>query len=331
MLAGALATWSCADDDATCGGDPVITRISTAQDRATAINSGSWDAWIIIQGSNLCGVEGVKVNGVPITMSDAYATSEEITLRIPSRVTPTSSTLEVAVRGTTIQTEFSIIQPAPKITTFNPMTGNGGDVVTITGDFFDNLQSVKFDDAVAEIVSNTASEIKVKVPQGVSQAYLYVTTLGGTIKSASPFGFRYLVYDDALAANWWEGSWSGSADLNNTNIVKRGTKSIKHTYTAGFGGLKLGNGGATISLSGYTGIKLSIYGGPGTSGQVKIVVNGSYGDDVSKVVQLTEGAWTDFTIPLSELGSPTSLNEVVLQEFSGNGAVVIYVDDLGFI
>jgi hypothetical protein len=41
-----------------------------------------------------------------------------------------------------------------------------------------------------------------------------------------------------------------------------------------------------------------------------------------------EGAWTDYTIPFSQLGSPTSLTNVTIQEFSNNNSL-IYIDDFG--
>ncbi|MGY8916234.1 MAG: hypothetical protein ACKVJF_14275, partial [Flavobacteriales bacterium] len=75
-------------------------------------------------------------------------------------------------------------------------------------------------------------------------------------------------------------------------------------------------------------VKVSIYGGEGIN-DVKIVLNGN--DGVGKVITIEEGVWNDFTIPLSELGSPAVLTEFWVQEFSGTVPAVVYIDDLGLI
>lgn len=331
VICTALLSLSCDDDESTCGGTPQIAKVSTSLDRTEGIMEGSWDEWIIIQGANFCNVSEVRINGNAVDLKEAYVTATEITVQIPSRVTPSTTNIQVVSSGSTAETAFEIIQPAPVITSFNPVSGGEGDEITITGQFFDNLQSVKFDDVEATIVSKTESQIVVTLPAGVSQAYIYVTTLGGTIKSTNAFGFRYLVYDDALASSWWEGSWSCAAFLDNSTNVKRGTHSIKAQYSGGYGGLKLGNGGATISLTGYTTVKFSIYGGTGTSGNFMVVLNGNYADGSRKQITVTEGVWTDISIPLSELGSPSSLNEIVFQEFSNNASAQIFIDDLGLL
>lgn len=301
VICTAMLSLSCDDDESTCGGTPQIAKVSTSLDRAEGISEGSWNEWIIIQGDNFCNVQQVLINGNAVDLSESYITETEITTQVPSRVTPSTTNIQVVSSGGTAETAFEIIQPAPVITTFDPVSGGEGDEVTISGQFFDNLQSVKFDDVEATIVSKTESQIVVTLPAGISQAFIYVTTLGGTVKSTNPFGFRFVVYDDALAASWWEGSWSCAATLDNTTNVKRGTNSIKTQYSGGYGGLKLGNGGATISLTGYTMVKFSIYGGAGTSGNFMVVLNGNYADGSRKQITVTEGAWTDISIPLSVL------------------------------
>ncbi|WP_448335141.1 hypothetical protein, partial [Bellilinea sp.] len=45
-----------------------------------------------------------------------------------------------------------------------------------------------------------------------------------------------IVYDDQLAANWFNWSWGGSVDLNALDVVNSGSRSIRVTYE-GWGGL----------------------------------------------------------------------------------------------
>lgn len=62
---------------------------------------------------------------------------------------------------------------------------------------------------------------------------------------------------------------------------------------------------------------------------MKLVLNSNY--DGGKVIDLVSGEWNDITVPLSELGDPATLTEIVIQEFAGSVPAVVYIDDLGLI
>jgi hypothetical protein len=47
------------------------------------------------------------------------------------------------------------------------------------------------------------------------------------------------------------------------------------------------------------------------------------------VLVITEGQWTDYTVPLSQLGGPATLTEFWLKEFSNNAPETIYIDNIG--
>jgi hypothetical protein len=203
----------------------------------------------------------------------------------------------------------------------------------------DNATSVKFGTVPAKIVSNTSTQIKVLIPAGVVQSLIYVTTAGGTSVTTASFGFKLIVYDDALALGWGGngGGYTGyNSVLNfaNTANVKRGTHSIACQFTDPFGALQIHYGGAAnidVAQAGLTAIKFSVYGGAGinTGDKVQVVINSAYSTAIQ--VTLTAGAYTDFTIPLSSLGNPTTINEFVLQGVGVANPSTIYVDDIGFI
>jgi hypothetical protein len=90
------------------------------------------------------------------------------------------------------------MQPAPIITRFNPEAGATGDQVTISGNHFNGVTEVKFDNAVATIVSKSNQELKVNVPAGVTSAFITVTTPVGSVTSLTRFGFKYIIYDERL-------------------------------------------------------------------------------------------------------------------------------------
>ena len=191
-----------------------------------------------------------------------------------------------------------------------------------------NPTSVKFGSVDAQIVSATESEIKVIVPSGVTfPSEISVTTSGGTSSTLpAKFGFSSVIYDDTLIpSGWWYGTWNGEPySFTNTSNVNNGVYSIK-TELVGWGGFALG-AGTPVDTTGSSALKFSIYSQNG--GAIQIVLNGNFGG--GKVINLTQGKWTNITIPLSEFGNPTSITGIVLQEFNGAGNTY-YIDDLGLI
>lgn len=128
---------------------------------------------------------------------------------------------------------------------------------------------------------------------------------------------------------WWSGGWGGTAVYNSTEVVKRGATSIKVSYAGGYGS-PIQLGGGNLNTAEYTSIKLSVYGGSGTNNnKVKLILNGAASS--GQEIVLTEGKWTDVTIPLNTLGSPATITEIWLQEFSNTVSSTIYVDDIGLI
>ncbi|MEO6977905.1 MAG: hypothetical protein ABI113_05975, partial [Mucilaginibacter sp.] len=181
--------------------------------------------------------------------------------------------------------------------------------------------------------------IQVKVPAGVVQSYIYVTTPGGTAKSAASFGFKYIVYDEVLSPGWGgqgSGGYDGYGSTRNyksTDHPKRGANAIATTVDNGYGALQLGYGGATVDVNTLklSSIKLSIYGGAGfkAGDRVQVVINNAYGNAVA--IEVKPGVYTDYTIPLSQLGNPANITDITMQTLGVGAPATFYVDDLGFI
>jgi len=331
---------SCSDDDAKGTSDAlsiesvsltgynVVNGENIPKDSITT--TGSIGNMYIIRGNGFLNTQKIYFNEVEATFNPTLITNNIIFVQIPESVPfsndNTSNKLRIVTLNGSVQYDFMIGQPGPRITSFDPVAGGEGTIVTIKGTLFDNLQAVRFDDIPATIISATTTEIKVEVPEGVVQSYIFVETTGGITRSAGQFGFKFIVYDEALAPGWWVGGWGGTQEFDNTEVVRRGTFAIKRTTDA-WSGFQIGNGGATIDLANdYTAIKVSIQ--ATTTGKVLLAINGNY--DGGKTLDVVAGEWIDFTIPFSELGSPATLNEIVIQEFSGAGNV-LYIDDLGLI
>ncbi|MEM9686164.1 MAG: IPT/TIG domain-containing protein [Bacteroidota bacterium] len=325
--------FSCQEDDtgpAVATGAPSIERVSLAEKDSTT-NVGLRENLYIIHGRNLATTQKVFFNETEAYFNPTLVTNSSIIVAIPGE-TPyfnASDELRVETSSGSATLPFAIAQPPPNITAFEPLAAAPGEIVTITGTVFEGLQSVWFGELEATVVSATFTEIQVLVPEGIVQEYIYVETAGGITQAESVFGFAFVLYDDQLAPGWWVGGWGGTQDFESTTQVKRGEYAIERNYDGGYGGFQIGNGGAPIQLEEFSAVKVSIYGGPGIV-DIKIVINGNFDDGF--VITIPEGEWIDLTIPFDQLGNPSgTLNEVVIQEFSGSVPSLIYIDDLGFI
>lgn len=146
------------------------------------------------------------------------------------------------------------------------------------------------------------------------------------------------IYDDALAFSWENWSWDTQSNLDNTTPVQAGTRSIKVSYTAGWGGLYLHNSG--LSLNGATHLQFWIHGGT-TGGQTLII----YAEDssgraptqiaVEKYVQggaIAPNAWRLANVPLADLKVSTSpLTGLVWQNATSGTQSAYYLDNIRLI
>lgn len=302
---------------------------------STVVAGGLNNLYAIV-GTNLKSTISVSFNGAAVYFNPTLVTENSIIVNT-GMLTPygpgQSDEVIVTTKYGTAKFKFPIKQPVATITDFAPLAGGAGDIVTINGLTFENLIAVRFGTINAQVVGTpTKTQIKVRVPAGVVQANIFVETAGGIAKSVGSFGFKYLAFDDALPTGWSLQGYNGVTFSTSTENPKRGTMSIKNTFpAAAYGGFKYYYNGATVSTAtlGLTAVKLSIFGGPGSTGkQVSLGLSGNYNNRIT--LTLTAGTYTDFTIPLSQLGNPTSITELVLQDFSGGG-YIIYIDDIGFI
>lgn len=303
---------------------------------------------IAIMGANLQTTTTVSFNGYPVYFNPALVTNTSIIVKIPAE-TPWkngNNKLVVTTKYGSATLDFTILQPAPTITSLSQFAGNPGDTVTITGTVLDNASVVKFGKTPAKIVSVTSTAIKVIVPAN-ALGVTAVTTPGGTSVGpyasyngvvppiAIPFGFKSLLYEDAVPANGYTFGFIGwNANTQSTEQVKRGPYSTRVDYTGNYAGYAVGSGPG-IDLTGVTYVKFSIYGGStGTEGKViKVALNDFDHRQVSII--LHERTWSTYVIPLnlfqdaSQPGTPTSLSYMGFQELSANAPETIFLDDLG--
>lgn len=320
------------DDHGVKAGVPVITGVTTLQDRVTNLSKATLSNWILIKGQNLGTTRKVTLGSMEVNIAEVFANDTSITLEVPAELpNPSNNPIYVETSFGNATFEFTIVPPPPIVNSFAPLSGSPGDIVTINGAYLDGVTSINFGPTSAEIVSKSKTQIEVKVPQGDSNGFLTLVSAGGTTITTSAFGFKSIVFDEAWNPAFceWNGAWGGTtADDASTEKAKRGSKSIKISYAADWEGWQWTKTNAP-STSGYSSVKLSIWAPAGSTGKVlNLVVSQGWG--AAKQLILTGNQWNDFTIPLSEVGNPADFSHFALQN-TGNGALVIYVDDIGLL
>ncbi len=313
---------------------PMITNVSP--------NPAKHQTNLTITGTDLDLTRQVLFEGVsaPVTTFVSQSATQ-LVVKVPAAAQKGKVNL-VAASGvkTTSATDLDVSLPA--ITTMGPNPIDTGANLTITGTNLDLVSGVAFvgpANPVTSFVSQSATQLVVKVPAGTLKGKITLNVMNSTltITSASDLqingglpplpDFAFAIYTDALQNGFQDWSYTDTHDFNSTANVRQGTKSIKAVYNAGNGyqGLTF-HAGTAASTTGYTKLEFSLFGEAGTAGKkINVVVNGNYGSPAQ--VTIVGGEWTTYSLMLSSVGSPATLSEIVLQSAGFGGTV--HVDHVG--
>lgn len=298
---------------------------------------------LTITGTNLDLTKEIRFTGVATPVTTFTKSATQIVVKVPASAQKGKITL-VAASGVTTQSPMEMNVVLPAITTMAPNPVDPGTNITITGTNLDLVTSVTFANApaVTTFVSKTATQIVVQVPMGILRGKITLGVLNSTLivqsndvlevmGAAPPPTIALPIFNDVVTSNWsnaggWTGAgWGGTNDYNNTAPVREGSKSVKVNYVGGWGA-PFQLGGANLSTTGYTTLKISIYGAPGSGGKkVNLGINNADGPTIT----IDEGKWTDYEFPISSLTSAGKITDIIVKEFNGSGGFSIYVDALG--
>ncbi len=295
---------------------------------------------LTLTGTNLDLVDSISFQNVKPVGTFVSQSATQIVVKVPKGLTEGKITFSVVNSTVKVISSMDLNLVKPAITTMSPNPVDPETNLTITGTNLNLISAIGFQNAdpVTTFVSQSAAQLVVKVPKGVTEGKITLSVLNSSLTVQStdilkitgavpPPVIAFPLYLDAVTSNWngWVGDgWGGTKDYANTSPVREGDKSIKINYVGGYGSpFQLGAG--KIDLSKYTTFKISIYGGPGSNGKkVNLGINGAE----SFTIVLIEGKWTDYSIPLKDLNISGNITDVILKEFSGSD-YTIYVDDIG--
>ncbi|MEM8535863.1 MAG: cellulase family glycosylhydrolase, partial [Chloroflexota bacterium] len=156
-----------------------------------------------------------------------------------------------------------------------------------------------------------------------------ISIIIGAIQPSVSAASDYMIYDDALASSWQNWSWDTSINLNHTDTIHNGSKAIAVTYSEGWAAASF-RAGSPINASDYTALTFWVHGGSSESRAFNVSVQTGDGsaESTQVPVEATSGTWQQISIPLNELGNPSAIERINLQDRTGGSQPTFYIDDM---
>lgn len=227
IVAGAAS--SCSDvvhynddlnDIYAADGAPEITAVYDVADTdlANPLQSGSLNQMIRIEGKNLSHVKEVSFNGIPVDVSQIYATSASSYLRIPRKIPEevTNSIVYTTELGTSTF-DFEVTIPKMRLEGLVNEFCRDGESVQVAGEFFDLFgfgqegsdAHVSINGLELAVDSITETYMSIVIPEGTPDNTLIDFSwkeIGGELHTARvPFRFsNYIFMPDLNSVGWWD-------------------------------------------------------------------------------------------------------------------------------
>lgn len=229
VLAAALT--SCSDvvhyDDDTkdifaADGAPVINAIYDISDTdgENPIDAGTLNQMIRLSGKNLSHVKEITFNGIPVDVSQVYATSENSYIKIP-RVVPENVTNELIYTTElgTIKRSFEVNIPEVRLEGLMNEFSQAGESVQVNGEYFDlygfgvegSDAHVRLNGVELKVDSITENYMSIVIPEETPDNSLieFAWKGIGNVDCSKKVPFRYKEYifmPDLTAVGWWDGT-----------------------------------------------------------------------------------------------------------------------------
>ncbi|MFV8343950.1 IPT/TIG domain-containing protein [Flavobacterium sp. XS2P39] len=318
---------SCDNESAASDSGLTITSVAKAvAGDLLPVTVGDPKNYYIIRGSGFTTVQKIYFNDFDTYFNPVLVTDTEIVILIDEK-TPyanASNKLKVVTKNGTLLYDFVVAPPTPKVDSYNSINAAAGDVVTVYGNYFlDPIVKVGIENVA--VISSTLTEIKFKMPADATDKYVTVTNISGSTVATQAIGSA--LYDDALQGDAGHWTWNG-ADTFNTGFTEdkvQGLASIKLIF-GGWNGADMKF--VSRDVTKYKAFKVRVKSISTNSDASLKFVFGGWAFQITKKIS-TE--WTTIEVPFSEIGNPTTFDQLTLQESGGFGGNTILMDDMGFV
>jgi hypothetical protein len=320
---------SCNSDDSDNGSSGGLTITSVAKSvegDLVPVTVGDPKNYYIIRGTGLKDVTKIYFNDFDTYFNPVLVTDTEIFVLIDEK-TPyadSSNKLKVVTKGGTILYDFIVAPPTPKFDSFNSINAAEGDVVTVYGDYFLN-PTVKVGTSDVSLISSTLTEIKFKMPANATDKYVTVSNISGSTVSEEAIGSA--LYDDVLQGDTGHTLWAGgdTFDTNFKDDKVQGETAIKFVF-GGWNGADMKFNARDVSK--YKSFRVKVK-SISTSADASVIF--VFGGWVYQIKKTITNKWTTIEIPFSDIGNPTTFDQLTLQESGNFGGNTILMDDMGFV
>jgi hypothetical protein len=169
---------------------------------------------IVLIGENLTSIKEMWFNDKKAVLNSSFITNNSLFVNVPNEIPSvvTNKIYMITKNNDTITYDFSVLVPAPVVSSISCEYAHDGDVATLYGDYFIDDPNVPLTISmpgnipVTEITSVEKTKIVFKIPNGSQKGYINVKSIYGT--GRSKFQFRddrgiILDWDTKDASGGW--------------------------------------------------------------------------------------------------------------------------------
>ncbi|MFV9507931.1 MAG: hypothetical protein AB4911_25565, partial [Oscillochloridaceae bacterium umkhey_bin13] len=149
---------------------------------------------------------------------------------------------------------------------------------------------------------------------------------------SAPSPGELVLFGDGLAAGWMDWSWNTTVNQRESGVVQSGSHALAVTHRGSWAGLKL-RASTALTTSGFSRLRFWLHGGPqgGQSLNIYTVDRNGRASPSVRLTPPTANTWAQFELPLSLLGNPSDLIEVIVQEAGGATGRIFYLDQIALV
>lgn len=279
----------------------------------------------VIQGSGFSTLQKISFNGKEAVFNPNLVTDNTIfvTIHQDTPYADASNKVQIVTKYGQTEYDFVVAPPAPVFDSYNSINPQTGDLITLYGNYFLD-PVVKIGEQEVEVVSSTLTEIKARVPADAMHKLVSVTTMSGT--ATAPQAIGSALYDDALQGDAGHWTWSGNAIVtDHQDDAAQGVQSMKIAM-GGWDGADFKF--TPRDVTPYKAFRIRIKSMTDNPDAKLVLVFGGWAYQITKSVG---SDWTSIEIPFSEIGNPTTFDQITFQEAGNFGGNTLLIDDMGFV